>query len=139
MKYAIQVLILTLLLAVNACGPNGPSDNEVLRDKVIEVHDEVMPNMGKLQSLQRKAIEKADELTLENPMDSTKVAGYKALAYDLNHGYDAMFEWMHQYEPLDGDKSEAEVKEYLDDQMVLVSAVNVEVKEALAKADKLLK
>lgn len=139
MKSAIQYLILTVFISINSCGPKGPSENEKLREEVIAVHDEVMPKMGKLQSLQRKALEKATELELENPVDSAKVMEYKALAYDLDHAYDEMFEWMHQYEPSDGDKSEAELKEYLDHQMILVTAVNVEVKDVLAKADELLK
>ncbi len=139
MKSTIQYLILTLFLLINACGPKGTSENEKLREDVIAVHDEVMPKMGKLQSLQRQALEKATELELENPVDSVKVMEYKALAYDLNHAYDQMFEWMHQYEPTDGDKSQVELKEYLEHQMVLVTAVNLEMKDALAKAEELLK
>ncbi|MEB2781094.1 hypothetical protein U3A58_11880 [Algoriphagus sp. C2-6-M1] len=139
MKRTILFLILTSFLLVNACGPKSPSENEKLREEVIAVHDEVMPKMGKLKSLERQALEKAEELKSQNPMDSTKVEAYEALGYDLNRAHEAMFEWMHQYDPLDGKKSDEELKQYLEHQMVLVSAVNVEMKEALAKAEALLK
>ncbi|MEB2778226.1 hypothetical protein SYJ56_23145 [Algoriphagus sp. D3-2-R+10] len=139
MKRTIPYLIFTSFLLINACSSKGPSENEKLREEVIAVHDEVMPKMGKLKSLERRALEKVEELERVNPVDSSKVEEYKALAYDLNHAHDSMFEWMHQYEPKDGDQSPEELKKYLDNQMVLVSAVNVEMKEALAKAEALLK
>lgn len=138
MKQTLLFLIFATLL-VNACGPKGPSENEKLREEVLAVHDEVMPKMGKLKSLERKALEKAEALQNGEQVDSAKVEEYKALAYDLNHAHEAMFEWMRQYEPTDGDLSAEELKKYLDEQMVLVSEVNAEMKEALAKAHKMLK
>tara|TARA_R110002020_G_scaffold6232_4_gene26100 strand:+ start:4976 stop:5353 length:378 start_codon:yes stop_codon:yes gene_type:complete len=124
---------------LNGCGTKGPSESEILRNEVIAIHDEVMPKMGMLQSLQRKALDKAGELELENPVDSAKVLEYKAVAYDLDHAYDAMFDWMHQYKSKDDEQTQEELKEYLEEQMVLVTEVNVEVKTALEKAEKLLK
>lgn len=139
MKRTILFLIFTSLVLINACGSRSSMDNEKLRTEVIAVHDEVMPKMGQLQSLQRKAIEKAEEMQTQEPVDSAAVAEYKALAYDLNLAYEAMFDWMHQYEPEDGEMSQEELKKYLDGQMVLITEVNQDVKAALAKADELLK
>lgn len=139
MKRTILFLIFASFLLLNSCGPSGPSGNEILRAEVIAVHDEVMPKMGQLKSLERKALEKATELQSQEVVDSVAVEKYKALAYDLNHAHEAMFEWMRQYEQLDEGRSEEELEEYLDTQMILVSEVNVEIKTALAKADDLLK
>ncbi|PZX49394.1 hypothetical protein [Algoriphagus chordae] len=139
MKRSILFLIFTSLILVNACGPSTPSGNEKLRADVIAVHDEVMPKMGQLKSLERKALDKVEELENEESVDSLKVEQYKALAYDLNQAHMSMFAWMRQYEQKDGEMTKEEVKAYLDDQMVLVTEVNVEMKEALAKADELLK
>ncbi|WP_339877225.1 hypothetical protein [uncultured Algoriphagus sp.] len=135
MKRTIPFLILTLFLLTNAC---GPADNVKLRQEVIAVHDEVMPKMAQLKSLERKALKKAEELESGDTTDSVKVEQYKALGYDLAHGYDSMFDWMHQYDIEDGDRTEEELKTYLDSQMVLVKDVNEEIKKALEKADKLL-
>lgn len=132
-------MILTSFFIVIGCGTKGPSESEILRNEVIAVHDEVMPKMGMLQSLQRQALDKASELEQENPVDSAKVMEYKAVAYDLDHAYDAMFDWMHQYRSKDGEQTPEQIKEYLEEQMVLVTKVNVEVKAALEKAEKLLK
>jgi hypothetical protein len=139
MKRTILYLLLASFLAINSCGPKGPTENEKLRAEVIAVHDEVMPKMGQLKSLGRKALDKAEALQNETEVDSSAVEQYRLLANDLNKAYDAMFEWMRQYEPTDGELSKEDIKVYLENQMVLVTEVNKEIKEALDKADQLLK
>lgn len=140
MKRSILFLIFSSFFLVIACGPKAPSDNELLRAEVIAVHDEVMPKIGQLKSLERKALEKVEELESEETRDSLKVQQYKALAYDLNHSHESMFAWMRQYaKSLDTPMTDEEEKTFLDEQKVLVTEVNVEIKEALAKADELLK
>lgn len=139
MKRNALFLILTSFLLINGCEPKGPSENEKLREEVIAVHDEVMPKIGQLKSLEGKALEKAEELESAEPVDSAKVEEFKALAYELNHAHQAMFDWMHQYETEDGEKTQEELGKYLEGQMDLVTEVNSEIKEALAKADELLK
>ncbi|MDR7129009.1 hypothetical protein J2X69_001344 [Algoriphagus sp. 4150] len=139
MRRQFLFLIFTSFLLVNACGPAAPSESEKLRAEVIAVHDEVMPQMGQLKSLERKAVEKVEELQNQDPVDSVAIEEHKALAYDLNLAYEGMFDWMHQYEPEDGELSDEELKTYLDGQMDLIAKVNKDVKGAIAKADKLLK
>lgn len=138
MKRLIPFLIISLFLVLNSCGPKGPTENQKLRAEVIAVHDEVMPKMGQLKSLERKALDKVKELESEDPLDSAKIIEYKALAYDLNQAHESMFDWMRQYEPTEGEETEEEIKEYLDNQMVLVTEVNVEIKETLDKASRML-
>ncbi|MEP0713707.1 hypothetical protein [Algoriphagus sp.] len=138
MKRSILFLIFTSFLAITSCGPSGPSENELLRAEVIAVHDEVMPKIGQLKSLERKALEKVKELESEEPVDSVKIITFKSLAYDLNQADEAMFDWMHQYDTEDGEKTEEELKQYLDEQMVLITKVNVDMKAALEKANKAL-
>ncbi|WPR74009.1 hypothetical protein [Algoriphagus sp. NG3] len=139
MKRPILFLIFTSFLLVNACGSKSHDKNEKLREEVIGVHDEVMPKMGQLKSLERRALSKVEEIERANPSDSVSLEEYKALAYDLSQAHDAMFVWMRQYEVEDGGKTEEELKEYLDNQMVLVTEVNVKIKDALAKAEEMLK
>lgn len=139
MKRAILFLILTSFAVLYSCGPTGPSDNELLREEVIAVHDEVMPKMGQLKSLERKSLEKIKELEEQDSVDTAKVEEYRALANELKSADESMFGWMHQYEIEDGDKTEEELKQYLDSQMVMINKVNVEMKAALDKANKVLK
>lgn len=143
MNYSNLLLFLVSFLFLTACGSNGTSTeelskNEQLREEIIEAHDEVMPKMGELKSLEKKAIEAAEELQAADPVDTNQVEALKALAYDLNEAHEAMFVWMRQYEVEDGERSEEELKSYLDDQLEKVNEVNVKVKDALKKAGELL-
>ena len=107
-----------------------------MRAKVIAVHDEVMPMMGKLKSLEKRAISEASELEAESSSDSLKIQELKALAYDLEQAYEAMFVWMRQYDNENGERSPEEVKAYLEEQM---EKVNEKITTALNKAEKTLK
>lgn len=138
MKSSALLLIIASFFLTTACGPGSADGNKKLREEVIAVHDEVMPKIGQLKAYERDALAKANAVATENPEDSVQVEEYKALAYDLNEAHQAMFDWMHQYEPEDGELTDEELKSYLDDQKVKIEAVNKQIKDALAKADSML-
>ncbi|WP_373397092.1 hypothetical protein V8V91_21265 [Algoriphagus halophilus] len=98
-----------LLVVLASCGPSIQEQNLMMREKIIEIHDEVMPMMGRLKSLEKKANQEIDRLEEENP-DTARIEELKVLAVDLNAAYDGMFDWMHQYEATDGDRTPEEVK-----------------------------
>lgn len=139
MNRIIPFLTLGLLLLLNACGPNLVEENKKMREEVIAVHDEVMPQMGKLKSLEKKAAQEIEEQGSQEPVDSLKIENFKALAFDLNQAYEGMFVWMRQYEREDGDKEPLEVKAYLEEQMLKVTDVNKEIKAVIEKAETELK
>ncbi len=139
MKLSTRLLFVILILIGFACGPNAKEENQKLRDEVIAIHDEVMPLMGKLKSLEKDANSLIEEIEAAETVDSVRITDLKALAYDLNQAYDGMFVWMRQYETEDGELSDEEVKSYLDDQMVKVTKVNEDITAALEKADLLLR
>lgn len=136
MKRSIPFLILSMVIFLNSCAPDLKEENKKLREKVVGVHDEVMPMMGKIKSLEKKALDQVRELESEASVDTLKVQSLKAVAYDLDQAYEAMFDWMHQYESEDGDRSPEVVKADLEDQMVKVTKVNEQMKAALEKAEK---
>lgn len=136
MNRLIQFLTLGLFLLVNACGPNLVEENKKMREQLIAVHDEVMPQIGKLKSLEKKATQKIEELSTQESVDSLQIENLKALAFDLNQAYEGMFVWMRQYQTEDGDKEPSEVKKYLEEQTVMVTEVNQEIKDVIEKAEK---
>lgn len=133
----IPVLTIVLFLFMSSCGQSVQDENLKMREKIISVHDEVMPLMGKLKSLEKKAIQEIQTLEEEETPNSERITELKALAIDLDAAYEGMFDWMHQYEPMDGDKTPEEIKTYLDDQLIKVTEVNNQFREVLAEADKL--
>lgn len=136
MKRLIPFFILTMIVFLNSCGPDLKEENRKLREEVVGVHDEVMPMMGKIKSLEKKALDQVKELESETNIDTLKVQALKAVAYDLDQAYEAMFDWMHQYESEDGDRAAEVVKADLEEQMVKVTKVNEQMKAALEKAEK---
>jgi hypothetical protein len=135
MKFIPFYLIFALLIIFQSCGNKQLEANKIQREKVIAIHDDVMPKMGKLKSLEKAALEKAEELENSELPDLARIEALKSLAAQLNQAYEGMFVWMRQYDVEDGDKTPEEVKTYLDEQMALVSKVNEDIKKALVNAE----
>ncbi len=138
MKSARHLLPLFVLICLFSCGPNPVEENQKLRDEVIAVHDEVMPLMGKLKSLEKEALAEIDSISILEEVDEERIEALRSLASDLNQAYEGMFVWMRQYDREDGEQTPEEVRSYLEDQMILVTKVNEDITKALAKSDELL-
>jgi hypothetical protein len=140
MKFNSTYLFILILLAFfQSCGNKQLEENKLLREKIIDIHDEVMPKMGQLKSLEKSALQKAEELQNSESPDLAKVDSLKNLASKLNQAYEGMFVWMRQYSTEDGDQSSEQVKAYLDEQFLLVTKVNEDIKSALEDADVVIK
>lgn len=139
MKYLLICFVFGFSLIFQSCGNSQEEANKKLREEVIAVHDEVMPKMGQLKSLEKNSLQMAEELANGQEPDSAKIAALKSLAVELDQAYEGMFVWMRQYDVEDGEKSPEEVRIYLEDQIEKVTEVNAQIKAVLAKADSLLK
>lgn len=138
MKFIRISLIFNLLIFLQACGPSQTDLNRERRAEVIAVHDEVMPKLGQLKTLEKRAIQKAGELAGMDSVDTDQIKRLEGLAVELNQAYEGMFDWMHQYEPEDKEESPEAIAAYLEEQMILVTEVNKSIKNVLAKSDSLL-
>ncbi len=139
MKYFKFIPIIFCLLFSVACQPSQEDLNKEKRAEIIAVHDEVMPKMGKLKNLEKEAQTKIETLEMTANPDTVKIEALELLAKDLNKAYEEMFVWMRQYSIDDQEKSPEELKIYLEEQMDKITAVNLEIKTALDKADSVLK
>ena len=138
MKLTRIGLMFSLLLALQACGPNQKDLNQAQRAEVMAIHDEVMPKLGQLKTFEKKAIQKAGELAAIDPVDSVQMKQLEDLRMELNQAYEGMFVWMRQYELDEEGKSPEEIKSYLDEQLILVTKVNTAIKDVLTRSDSLL-
>ena len=139
MRFTPFYLIFILFIFFQSCGNKQVEENKAHREQVIAIHDEVMPKMGQLKSMEKAALQKAEELQNSDSPDQAKIEALKNLATQLNQAYEGMFVWMRQYSTEDGEQAPEQIKAYLDEQLVLVSKVNEDIKAALAQADSLLK
>ncbi|WP_230981496.1 hypothetical protein [Echinicola salinicaeni] len=130
------VLVIICLAIMVSCG--GASEQEVLKDEVIKIHDEVMPKMGELKSEEKRLIDLAEQYHLEDSVNNNnKVEELRGLASHLEKAYDGMFVWMRQFKADLSEMEEEEAINYLNEQKEKVSKVNEDIKKALEAAKKI--
>jgi hypothetical protein len=139
MKLFSNSLILIFSMLVLACANPLIETNKEMRAQIIGIHDEVMPKMGELMSLQKKALAQADSLYAQDSTATTQIESMRSLAGQLDQAYEGMFVWMRQYSLEEEGKTPEEIKTYLDDQLLKVNQVNAEIKAALDQAGTQLK
>jgi ribosomal protein S6 len=113
--------------------------NKEMRAQIIGVHDEVMPKIGQLMSLEKKALAQADSLLTQDSTATDEIEGMRSLAGQLNQAHEGMFVWMRQYSLEEEGKTPEEIKTYLDEQLVKVNQVNGNIKAAMEQAASKLK
>lgn len=117
-------------------------DVDKLKDEVMAIHDEVMPEIGALRALTEKL--EAKQTTLENDNKKRQVVELEELKQqiaDLKKADKAMFDWMKDYgknvKPnLEGDKAKA--IELLEAEMPKIEKVKAMMESSMAAAKKTL-
>jgi len=139
MKLFSSFLILLFSMLVLACVNPLIEANKAMRAQIIGVHDEVMPKIGQLMSLEKKALAQSDSLFAQDSTATTDIEAMRSLAGQLNQAHEGMFIWMRQYSLEEEGKTPEELKTYLDEQLVKVNQVNADIKAALEQAASKLK
>lgn len=144
MKILKTLLIAILAITVMSCGETTSSNetefNQLLKE-VFDVHDEMMPQMGKLSELRQQLEDRAKE----EPMNAI---AYKEAAADLESAHKGMMDWMKDFgevfpykeDRLEG-MSEEEINksiELMKDQKVKVDAMKQDMEESMENAKVLL-
>jgi len=139
MKLFASALTLLVSFLILSCANPLIEANKEMRAQIIGVHDEVMPKMGELMSLQKKALAQADSLYAQDSTATVQIESMRTLAGQLDQAYEGMFVWMRQYSLEEEGKTPEELKTYLDEQLVKVNQVNADIKAALEQAASKLK
>ena len=121
--------------------PKTPADS--LYVQVMEIHDQVMPKMGKIRGAQKQAQQFLDSLSGLPGQQARAVAPYKqeleTLISELNYADFAMDKWMVEFN-LDSAKDNQALRiAYLRSELDKVSNVKKAILGSLSKADSLLK
>lgn len=141
--------LLSMSLFLAACGDGGSAEqngeelaaaSEQMQDslwqQMMNVHDEVMPQMGEMnrvsQDLKAKAAELEDEAQSE-PIEE--------VAESLDQAHEGMMEWMSNLQPLDKVRAEMgtdEVNSYLKAETEKIAKVKEDMMTSLAKGKAVL-
>ena len=138
MKKLLAIILITAAIFAG-CGEKKEDAQKALLDKVIEVHDEVMPLMNDIMEYKKELNAKIDELANSAKEDKeAKIAELKKAVEDLENSHEGMLDWMRQFNSNFEGKVEEEVMSYLNDQMSKIESVGKETNAALKKAEELL-
>lgn len=129
MKTSLQYPLIILMLFMIACGSSEQTKdkndlydkeiitidkdaNDQLMAEVMEIHDEVMPEMGSIRRTRKALLNK-----LENTKDEAVAVVLQEQADKLDESHEAMMVWMRQFNPTQGEsQSDSTYYVYLQDQ-----------------------
>jgi hypothetical protein len=110
---------------------SGKSPNQELYDKVMDIHNEVMPKMDDLYkakvSLSSRLKETSGISEKEKEEILTKIA-------QLDSASESMLAWMRQFNPLADSAGEDRARAYLQEEMAKIQSVKTKVLQALDHA-----
>jgi hypothetical protein len=135
-KNQLVVLLPVLLICVFSCGESDALKQEQLHDKVMKVHNEVMPKLAELNRLKRQLKSFKDIASDENTVLKDSLINGILL---LSKSEDLMTDWMAKYDyPNDSLKHEVMII-YLSGQIDSIENIARNFNMSLAIAQSFLK
>lgn len=129
----MKILLSALLaLTILSCGrPSGENQsdgsgsdstdaNKVLYDQVMDIHDEVMPQMEDIEALKRKL---KDQIAATPDMVEEERKKLEQRISNLDSVGQMMWDWMHQWQPVADSLDAESVREYLESEMEKIKRV----------------
>lgn len=132
-----RYIILLLGLIILSCRPSFENtENQKLYDQVMEVHDEVMPEMGTIHKL-RKKLKAVYKKQIDDQSKVEEQLIIKDAITNLETADDAMMDWMAEFDPPKED--ETAIKNYLFNEMIKVKEVKTQMLSSIKTAQQLVK
>ena len=130
----INLIVFTTLLALLLASCSNVNEVEKLKAEVMEVHDEVMPEMGNLMNLIKQLKDKIADL--DSIGGGTEELDQ--LIHNLEEADEAMMAWMRNYKDPSPEMSEEEALKYLQDKMESIREVKQKINSSKAAAEAVL-
>lgn len=138
MKILTPFIVLAVV-TISSCGEKKKSQQDLLYDEVIAIHDEIMPKMGDIMKYKKLLTQRVNTLIDEGMEENAvTIEAVKKAVADLEVSHEEMMDWMHQFNPEFKDMTEKEIMDYLNDQKTKIEQVGKTTSEALTNAEKLL-
>lgn len=138
MKSTLSIFLIAIFV-VTSCEKQKKNSKDQLYDKVMAVHDEIMPKMGDIMKYKKQLKAKIEELTVPGEEENeAKIAELTKAVDDLENSHEGMMNWMREFDNDFEGKVEADVMAYLKDQMTKIENVGKATNTALKNAQELL-
>ena len=137
MKKVFSILICTVLFMSFSCKQEKKAEGPTQMEKVMAIHDEVMPKMGTIGKLVGE---------LKAKVDTTEMGQkYEVAMKDLQEANTAMMDWMKDFgdrfnsdEILNGKELSEEKQQWLDEEEEKVKMVKEKINSSIERAEALL-
>ncbi len=136
----LKTLFLAVVVAFVAIAcESGPTEEEQqnsLKDEVMEIHDEVMPKMGEMNTLKNELLADADSLSADSSnVENLELSiDLRQIASELEEANKSMMDWMRNYKPTFDEQTHEEIMQYLEDQKVKAGEVKTKILTSIEKA-----
>ncbi len=133
MKQTFALILVTALFAGLGCSlkPNEEVSEKSLYDQVMDIHDEVMPNMGELNRLKRELKDKVENSP--NMVDEKRKELEETILF-IESASKSMMVWMREFNP--EEYQGEELTKYLQSEKKRVQQVKETMLDALEKGRK---
>lgn len=101
-------------------GADSTDANKVLYDQVMEIHDEVMPQMEDIEAFKRKL---KDQIAASPTMIEEERKKLEKRISNLDSVGQMMWDWMHQWQPVADSLDAESAREYLESEMEKIKRV----------------
>ncbi len=108
------------------------SENQLLYNEVMKIHDEVMP---KMDDLHRKKQELQNKIANNPQITETDKKAIEQKIARLDSASEGMMVWMRKFAPISDSEGEEKAREYLENEMEKVKKVREDILSALQEAE----
>ncbi len=138
MKHLTTLFLISLLM-FSACSEQKKSAKDQLYDRVMAVHDEIMPKMGDMSKYKKQLKEKIDALVAEgDEANAEKIDALKDAVVGLENSHEEMMNWMREFDRDFEGMVEKEIMDYLNNQFKKIETVGKTTNDALKVAEQIL-
>jgi hypothetical protein len=125
-----------LILGLSACDTTVPA----LEDKVLAIHDEIMPAVHEqLPKLRKSLSQKLDDSKQMEQVDTALVEKYYRAVQELDAADEAMMDWMKNYRVGELKQMDhAAATAYLTDQLAQITSIKTRTLAAIKQAEALI-
>lgn len=133
-RFSLLTLIFSLVLF--SCSKDKAKEDELF-NQVMEIHDEVMPEMGSLMKLTKQLKVELDSVMSLEKTDSEqqRIIKITELISGLESANDLMMDWMRSFEPMEEGTSHGEVMGFLMEEKKKIEKVKQDMNDAKSRAE----
>lgn len=133
-RSSLYFLIVMILLTSCSGGSKDKKEKE-LQEEVMAIHDEIMPEMSRLEKLSQKLDSVKNSMRSKDNASSSKIEKIEKQKQDLSEAHKSMMQWMRNYERPSDTMEHQQVIEYLEEEKTKIQDVKEKFNSSIKQAE----